>query len=109
MFHHDSVSVRLPTKFCQPYEQVAAVLQQSGGQPGDLLLVAAGGGALVHRTLDRVRQFVARELKMVDESAQCLLWVTDFPMFEHNEEEGRLEVSGGGNFEFQISILNSYA
>ena len=58
---------------------------------GDLLLLAAGPHTLVHRVLDRVRQYLAKELKLIDPKSDCLLWVTDFPMFEWNEEEGRLE------------------
>jgi aspartyl-tRNA synthetase len=45
----------------------------------------------VHRVLDRLRQFLARTLGLIDPSAHSLLWVTDFPMFEWNEDEGRLE------------------
>jgi aspartyl-tRNA synthetase len=41
--------------------------------------------------LDRVRQYLAKELGLIDPNTNCLLWVTDFPMFEWNEEEGRLE------------------
>lgn len=38
-----------------------------------------------------MRQFLAKELKLIDPSAHNLLWVTDFPMFEWNEDEQRLE------------------
>ena len=37
---------------------------------------------MARRALDRVRQYVARSLGEVDDSATALLWVTDFPMFE---------------------------
>jgi aspartyl-tRNA synthetase len=52
-----------------------------GGVPdqGDLLLLAAGVPALVHKALDRVRQFVAAELGEVDKSMHALLWVTGAP------------------------------
>jgi hypothetical protein len=56
--------------------QVQQLLAASGAQPGDLLLLAAGPAALVHRTLDRVRQYVARQLGMVDDRQDCLLWIT---------------------------------
>ena len=46
----------------------------------------------MNKALDRVRQFIARDLGLVDESARALLWVTDFPMYEWNAEENRLEV-----------------
>ena len=58
---------------------------------GDLLLLAAGPLPTVNRALDRVRQHLAKTLDLIDHAADALLWVTDFPMFEANEEEGRLE------------------
>lgn len=72
-------------------QQIDAVLQQSKAQEGDLLLFAAGEEATVNRALDRVRQYIARALKLADPKAHALLWVTDFPMFEWNEEEQRHE------------------
>ena len=43
---------------------------------GDLLLIAAGAPAVVHKSLDRVRQYVASSLGEVDSSKHSLLWVT---------------------------------
>jgi aspartyl-tRNA synthetase len=61
-------------------------------RPGDLLLLAAGPLATVNRALDRVRQYLAKDLGLADPDCHALLWVTDFPMFERNEAEGgRLE------------------
>ena len=56
---------------------------------GDLLLFAAGTEATVNRGLDRVRQYIAKQLNLADSKQHALLWVTDFPMFEWNEEEQR--------------------
>ena len=60
-------------------------------QPGDLLLFAAGPPPVVNRSLDRVRQYIAKDLDLIPENAHALCWITDWPMFEVNEEEGRLE------------------
>lgn len=62
---------------------------------GDLVVFAAGPAATTHAALDRVRQFIARELGLVPQDRCDLLWVTGFPMFEREEagadgEEGRL-------------------
>ncbi len=43
---------------------------------GDLLLIAAGAPAVVHKSLDRVRQYVASSLGEVDTSQHNLSWVT---------------------------------
>ncbi|KAL5560918.1 hypothetical protein UlMin_030665 [Ulmus minor] len=58
---------------------------------GDLILFAVGHQASVNKTLDRLRLFIAQELGLVDNSRHSILWVTDFPMFEWNESEQRLE------------------
>ena len=38
-----------------------------------------------------MRQFLGESLGEVDTAAHCMTWVVDWPMFERNEEEGRLE------------------
>ena len=45
----------------------------------------------MNRGLDRVRQYIAKQLKLADPDQHALLWVTDFPMFEWNEDEQRHE------------------
>ena len=71
-------------------QQVATLLSACGGcQPGDLLLLAAGPKPTVLRALDRVRQFLGRDLKLIQKGQHSLLWVVDFPMFEFDEEEKR--------------------
>ena len=69
----------------------ADVIRVSNAKPGDLLLFAAGHKNLVNKTLDRVRQFIAREYDMIPAGAHAVLWITEFPMFEFNEDEGRHE------------------
>ncbi|KAF9591114.1 hypothetical protein IFM89_002069 [Coptis chinensis] len=67
------------------------LLKQFSARSGDLILFAVGHHTSVNKTLDRLRVFVAHELGLVDHSAHSVLWVTDFPMFEWNSAEQRLE------------------
>jgi aspartyl-tRNA synthetase len=67
------------------------LLTLTGAKPGDLLLFGAGDAAIVNKTLDRLRQVIGRELGLIDDNKVNLLWVTDFPMFEWNADENRLE------------------
>jgi len=73
----------------------AELLSRTGAQPGTLLLFGAGDTATVNKALDRVRQFLARELGLIpadrDNNLWNFLWVVDFPMFEFNRDENRLE------------------
>ena len=52
------------------------ILKVPDAVQGDLLLLAAGEAATVHKALDRVRQYVASQLGEVDDSKHALLWVT---------------------------------
>ncbi|KAF6263693.1 aspartyl-tRNA synthetase [Scenedesmus sp. NREL 46B-D3] len=72
-------------------QQLAALLAAAQAEEGDLLLFAAGPAPVVNKALDRVRQYLAKDLNLIDTTAHNLLWVTDWPMFEFNEEEQRLE------------------
>jgi aspartyl-tRNA synthetase len=72
-------------------EQKSELLERTGAQPGHLLLFAAADTITVNKTLDRVRQFVAKEMNLIDSTKNNLLWVVAFPMFEYNVDEKRLE------------------
>jgi aspartyl-tRNA synthetase len=76
-------------------EKKAELLKRTGAQPGTLLLFGAGDTATVNKALDRVRQYLARELGLVpadrDNDLWNFLWVVDFPMFEFNKDENRFE------------------
>ncbi len=72
-------------------EQKQEILQRTGAKPGHLLLFGAGDTATVNKTLDRLRQVVAKEFKLINPEKINLLWITDFPMFEWNADEKRLE------------------
>jgi aspartyl-tRNA synthetase len=72
-------------------ESKQQLLTLTGAKPGDLLLFGAGDAAMVNKTLDRLRLVVGRELGLIDDNQVNLLWVTDFPMFEWNADEKRLE------------------
>jgi aspartyl-tRNA synthetase len=72
-------------------EQKQELLERTGAQPGHLLLFGAGDTDTVNKTLDRLRQLLGEELDLIDTSKIDLVWITDFPMFEWNPDEQRLE------------------
>ncbi|PSR16437.1 aspartate--tRNA ligase [filamentous cyanobacterium CCP3] len=72
-------------------DQMAELLRRTNATEGTLLLFGAGPTPIVNATLDRVRQAIAREMALIPEGTYNLLWVTDFPMFEWNADEQRLE------------------
>ncbi|MCC5613905.1 aspartate--tRNA ligase [Nostoc sp. CHAB 5836] len=72
-------------------EQKQEILRRTGAKAGHLLLFGAGEAATVNKTLDRLRQAIAKEFDLIDPEKINLLWITDFPMFEWNADEKRLE------------------
>lgn len=71
--------------------QKQELLSRTGATAGHLLLFGAGSADMVNKTLDRLRQVIGRERGLIDSEKINLLWVTDFPMFEWNANEKRLE------------------
>ena len=58
-----------------------------GASEGDLLLLVAGERAVADRTLGTLRLDLGRPA--VDEGGRRFVWVTDFPLFEGNDAQGR--------------------
>ncbi|TKY60949.1 Aspartate--tRNA ligase [Spatholobus suberectus] len=67
------------------------LLKRCSARSSDLILFAVGHHASVNKTLDRLRVYVAHDLGLIDHGRHSILWITDFPMFEWNDPEQRLE------------------
>jgi len=68
----------------------AALKAALGLEPGDLaVLASAERTRSAQEGLGRVRLHLGSELGLVDESLYRFLWVTDFPLFEYSEADGR--------------------
>ena len=70
-------------------EAVARVAAQAGAEKGDAVLVVAGRASVVAASLGALRNEVARREKLVPSNVFAPLWVTEFPMFEYHEDDGR--------------------
>jgi len=77
-------------KFLSERELVSLAERFQAG-PGDLLLLVADAEPVTANVLGRLRNQVARERKLIDESIHAFCWVVDPPLFEWNEEEHRWE------------------
>jgi aspartyl-tRNA synthetase len=61
----------------------------TGAQPGDLLLLAADRAPVAQTVLGDLRARLAAERGLVPEGRWAFAWITDFPMFEWDEQAGR--------------------
>ncbi|MDJ0973414.1 MAG: aspartate--tRNA ligase [Planctomycetota bacterium] len=68
-----------------------AFLRAVEASPGDLILCAAGAPVVVNRVLSALRDRVAQRLDLVDTNRTEVLWITDFPLLEWNDESERFQ------------------
>jgi aspartyl-tRNA synthetase len=69
-------------------EELGAAL---GTEEGDWMFFVADKNPVVLESLNRLRLHFRDRLDLVDPDVLGMCWVTDFPLFEWNEEEGRIE------------------
>lgn len=72
-------------------EELAEIAKAFDAKANDLILIAADKNKVVFDILGFLRRHVADILGLLDDSKYELLWVTDFPMFEKDEETGALK------------------
>lgn len=70
-------------------EEMNSITEKFYGKPGDLILIVADKKSVVFDALGHLRREVAFRLGMLDNSKYSFLWVTDFPLLEYNEDDGR--------------------
>jgi aspartyl-tRNA synthetase len=66
-----------------------AIFKRSGAIMGDALLIVAGRDKVVLDALGQLRCEVARRRGLYQQNDWKLLWVTEFPLFEYDEQEAR--------------------
>jgi aspartyl-tRNA synthetase len=72
-------------------EERANIEEAFGASPGDLLVMVAANHKVSSASLGHLREKLGEDLGLIDEDAFKLCWVTEFPMFEYNADEERLE------------------
>ena len=70
-------------------EELAALVKAMDGKPGDLLLFDADKDKVVFDVLGNLRLELARQLDLLKKDDFKFLWVTEFPLLEYSEEQGR--------------------
>ncbi len=70
-------------------DELKALSDAMGAETGDLMFFAADKNSVVWASLGALRIEVAKQLDMIDNDKFNFLWVTEFPLLEWNEDEGR--------------------
>ncbi|MEA4885017.1 MAG: aspartate--tRNA ligase [Clostridia bacterium] len=70
-------------------EALAAISDRLGASNGDLILIAADDAEVSATALGQIRRFLGRKLGLLRQDDYRFLWVTEFPLFEWNSDEGK--------------------
>ncbi|MDQ1237850.1 MAG: aspartyl-tRNA synthetase, partial [Thermodesulfobacteriota bacterium] len=72
-------------------EERSAINEAMKASAGDVILFAADQPRIVNDVLGNLRNHLATKLEEIPLGSFSFLWITDFPMFEYDEEEGRYQ------------------
>ncbi|WP_028776491.1 aspartate--tRNA ligase [Shimazuella kribbensis] len=70
-------------------EEVTKIKELTGATAGDVIYIMADTPAAVANVMGELRLRLGRALDLIDESKFVFAWVTEFPLFEYDEESGR--------------------
>ncbi|HPR23805.1 MAG TPA: aspartate--tRNA ligase [Bacillota bacterium] len=72
-------------------EQLTEIADVFSAKEGDLILIVADSKSVTLDSLGFLRKYTAEVMGLLDDDKYELLWVTDFPLFEYDEEEKRFK------------------
>jgi aspartyl-tRNA synthetase len=70
-------------------EDLKHVLDTVSSKPGDIIFIMSGDKKNTLEQMGSLRVELAKRFDLIDHNKMCPLWVTDFPLFEWDEEEKR--------------------
>lgn len=70
-------------------QELNDIIERVEGKAGDLILIVADKTQVVYTALGNLRVELAKRLDIIDKDQYELLWVTEFPLFEYDEETDR--------------------
>jgi aspartyl-tRNA synthetase len=85
----DGAEIRSPVERHLSPDEVASVRESTGAEAGDVALLVADQPSRVNVSLDGLRRLMAARLGLVPQGQWSFLWVTDMPLFEWGEDEGK--------------------
>ena len=70
-------------------DELEALNKRLGAEVGDLLLFMADKPSIANEALGRLRGHLGQKLGFADKQDYKFVWITDFPLFEYDEDEKR--------------------
>lgn len=70
-------------------EEIKSIIERMNAKTGDIIFIVADNKKVVYDSLGQLRLELARRFNLVDENKIGLLWVTEFPLLDYDDEENR--------------------
>ncbi len=74
-------------------EQIDEMFKSAGVKAGDALFFVAGKEHAVHKVAGPLRVRLGRDLQLNETEVYRFCWIVDFPMYEKDEDTGKIEFS----------------
>lgn len=74
-------------------ERTTAIRDQLGLKVGDAVFFTAGDPAKFYKFAGLARDRAGQELKLIDENRFALAWIVDFPFYEWNDDDKKIDFS----------------
>lgn len=81
--------VNSPIKKFLSEEEMNKIIERFDAKENGLILIVADKDSVVLNTLGALRKHVAEKLDIIDPEEFAITWITDFPLFEYDEEDNR--------------------
>ena len=87
----DFDSLRSPILKFLNGEEIISIIKETGAQPGDAIFFGADKREVVNKVLGSLRNEFADFFNLKDENKVALAWVVDFPFYEFDEKNNRVD------------------
>ena len=84
-----SEGVKSPIAKFLKEEELNGIIERAGGKLGDIIFIISDKAKVVYDSLGQLRLKLAERFGLIDNSIFDLLWVTEFPLLDFDEEENR--------------------
>ncbi len=70
-------------------QEMHSILERLQAEAGDVIFIVSDKDEIVFDALGNLRLELAKKFNLIDKNRYDLLWITEFPLLEYSEEEGR--------------------
>ncbi len=74
-------------------DSLKEIMKITSAEVGDSIFLACGTKKEVEKILSLARDKIGSDLNLIDENSFAFCWIVDYPMFEKDEETGKIEFS----------------